>query len=486
MLVCIFSLNTYVLLYFKRREESRKSGRIDEGWPVVTIQIATYNEKNVIERTLRSCLELDYPEEKLEIVVIDDSTDETTDIIRKYEERYSPRIKVIHRTTREGYKAGALNVGTKHSRGEYFLILDADTMPNKDFLKKSIPFFLEDEKLGFIQGKIEYLNAESSWLTRSLVLASDWYRTFSQSALSKGEMFLSFLGHGGIFRRSAIEDAGGWESDTITEDMDLSYRAQMRGWKSLFVEYVRCVEEVPSSYFAATQQYNRHMKGPIQNLWKHARKILKAKGITALKKSEALIQMAYPLSYFVGLLCVAVTALMYLLLPGDFLRNFWLSPVGILLSISMLVTFPYISLVTSFYLPALLIVLSAPFLCFFIIMRRKSTTAKQLESLLGVTLIWNDNMLTATKALIELLIRREAEWTRTPKLGRLELPTRQLENNGDSTNKMWETALRVIAAMLMVICFAATMQRGFLINSFGLLLPAVGWIASAYLISRSP
>ena len=108
MLVCIFSLNIYILLYFKRRDESRKSGRMEGRWPVVTVQIPAYNEKNVIERTLRSCLELDYPEEKLEIVVIHDSTDETTDIIRKYEQRYSPRIKVIHRTTREGYKAGAL------------------------------------------------------------------------------------------------------------------------------------------------------------------------------------------------------------------------------------------------------------------------------------------------------------------------------------------------------------------------------------------
>ena len=487
MLVCIFSLNTYVLLYFKRREESRKSGRIEGRWPVVTVQIPIYNEKNVIERTLRSCLELDYPEEKLEIVVIDDSTDETTDIIRKYEQRYSPRIKVIHRTTREGYKAGALNVAMKHSHGEYFLILDADTIPNKDFLKKSIPFFLKDEKLGFIQGKIGYLNAESSWLTRSLVLASDWYRTFSQSALSKGKMFLSFLGHGGIFRRSTIEDAGGWESDTITEDMDLSYRVQMRGWKSLFAEHVKCVEEIPSSYFAAIQQYNRHMKGPIQNLRKHASKILKAKGITALKKSEALIQMAYPLSYFVGLLCVAVTALTYLLLPGDFLRNFWLSPVGILLSVFMLVTFPYVSLVTSFYLPALLIILSVPLFCLIIVRKSNAVAAKYLESLLGVTLIWNDNMLTATKASIELLIGREAEWTRTPKLGKgLKLPTKQLENNGDSTNKMQETALRVISAVLMIICLAAIMRRGFLINSFGLLLPAVGWFVSAYLISRSP
>jgi cellulose synthase/poly-beta-1,6-N-acetylglucosamine synthase-like glycosyltransferase len=485
ILVCIFSLNTYVLLYFNRRRERRKAGRNNVEWPMVTVQIPTYNEKNVIERTLRSCLDLDYPEERLEIVVIDDSTDETTDLVKTYEERYSPRIKAIHRRAREGYKAGALNEATEHSQGEYFLILDADTMPYEDFLKKAIPLFLEDEKLGFIQGKIEYLNAEFSWLTRSLVMANDWYRTFSQSALSKGHMFLSFLGHGGIFRRSAIEDAGGWESDTITEDMDLSYRVQMRSWKAVYVEDARCVEEVPSSYLAAIQQYNRHMKGPIQNLQKHASKILKAKGPTTLKKSEALIQMAYPLTYFLGLLCVAATALTYLLLPREFLSSFWLSPAGILLSVFMLVTFPYISLVTSFYLPALLVVLSIPLLCL-IIIRRRNSAGKYIESLLGVTLIWNDNMLTATKALIELFMKREAEWTRTPKSGELELPTKQVRNNGDLRSKMKEVALRAISATLMIICLAAIMQRGFSINSIGLLLPAVGWIVSAYLISRSP
>jgi len=229
------------------------------------------------------------------------------------------------------------------------------------------------------------------------------------------------------------------------------------------------------------------MKGPIQNLRKHASKILKAKGITVLEKSEALIQMAYPLTYFLGLLCVAVTALTYLLLPGDFLRNFWLSPAGIILSVFMLVTFPYASLVTSFYLPALLIILSVPLFCLVMVRRSDAAATKYLESLLGVSLIWNDNILTATKTLTELVIRREAEWTRTPKLGRgLELPTKRLENNGDSTNKMRETALRVISAMLIIVCFAAIVQRGFLINSLGLLLPAVGWFVSAYLISRSP
>ena len=484
ILVCIFSLNTYILLYFNRRKRSKKAGRNNVKWPIVTVQIPTYNEKNVIERTLTSCLELDYPEDRLEIVVVDDSTDETVDILRKYEARYHTRIKVIHRTTREGYKAGALNEALKHSQGEFFLVLDADTMPNKDFLEKAIPYFLEDETLGFIQGKIEYLNAESSWLTRSIALANDWYGAFNQSALSKGEMFLSFLGHGGVFRRSAMEDAGGWESDTITEDMDLSYRVQMAGWKALYVDEARCVEEVPSSYLAAAQQYNRHMKGPIQNLWKHGRGVLKAKGMTALKKFEALIQMTYPLSYFLGLICVAFTALTYLLLPGNFLRDFWLSPAGIILSIFMLVAFPYVSLITAFYLPALITVLSIPILFLLTIKKGKVAVAKYLESLLGLALIWNDNMLTGTRALIELLMKREAKWVPTPKLGsRSILPTKQTSEKRGF--RMQEAALRVSSAALTILCLTTIVQRDFIINAFGLLLPAFGWIISAYLISKS-
>ncbi|MFQ6094582.1 MAG: glycosyltransferase [Candidatus Bathyarchaeia archaeon] len=453
---------------------------------MVTIQIPTYNEKNVIERTLVSCLELDYPEDRLEIVVVDDSTDETVDILRRYEARYRPRIKIIHRATRDGYKAGALKVAMKHSQGEFFVVLDADTSPDKDFLKKAIPYFLEDEKLGFIQGKIEYLNAESSWLTRSLALANDWYGTFNQSALSRGGMLLSFLGSGGVLRRSVVEDAGGWESDTLTEDMDLSHRVQMRGWKALYVEDARCLEEVPSSYFTAIQQYNRHITGPIQNLRKHGSKILKAKGMTALMKFEALIQMAYPLAYCLGLLCVAVTALAYLLLPGEFLREFWLSPVGIIFSIFMLVAFPYISLITSFHLPALIIVLSLPLLFLLLIRKEKVAAAKYVESLLGVTLIWNDNMLTGTRVLIELLMKREAKWIRTPKLGSgLRLLTKKSEDKRELRTRMQEAALRMSSAALIILCLTAIVRRDLLINAFGLLVPALGWIISAYLILKS-
>jgi len=485
LLLCTFGLNSYVLLYLNRRRKWFGAKKNVAEWPFVTIQIPVYNEKNVIERTLENCLKLDYPKERFEIVVVDDSTDETTDILEKCEAKFNPQIRVIHRMARQGYKAGALNTAMKHSVGEYFLILDADTSPNQDFLKETIPYFIEDDEIGFTQGKIEYINAESSWLTRTQALTNDWYRTFNQSALSKAGMLLSFVGHGGVFRKSAIEDAGCWQSDTITEDMDLSYRVQMSGWKGIFAEEAKCVEEVPSSYLAVVTQYDRHMKGPIQNLSKHCIGILTNNRLSALKKFEALIQMAYPLSYPLGLLCVALTALTYLILPSSFLACFWSSPAGMTFSLFTLVTLPYVSLVTSFPLPLLLIALVCPLFYLLTLKRKGPRASKRLATLLGVTLIWNDNLLNGTKALIELLLGKKPVWIPTPKLGKEPDLASSSLSKGERQNRIAESALRIIAAGMIILSVVFVMTKDFVINSLGLLLPASAWLVSAYLLFKS-
>jgi len=484
LLLCTFGLNTYVLLYLNRRRKWFGAKKNVEEWPFVTIQIPVYNEKNVIERTLENCLKIDYPEERFEIVVVDDSSDETTGILKKYEAKFSPQIRVIHRLVREGYKAGALNTAMKHSAGEYFLILDADTSPNEDFLKETIPYFIESDEIGFTQGKIDYINAECSWLTRTQALTNDWYRTFNQSALSKGGMLLSFVGHGGVFRKSAIEDAGGWQSDTITEDMDLSYRVQMSGWKGIFVEEAKCIEEVPSSYPAIVTQYDRHLKGPIQNLSKHCSGILTNNKLNVLGKFEALIQMAYPLSYSLGLLCVVLTALTYLILPSSFLACFWSSPAGISFSLFTLVTLPYVSLVTSFPLSLLLIALVCPLFYLLTLKEKSPGASKRLAALLGVTLIWNDNLLNGTKALIELLLGKKPVWIPTPKLGKEPNLASSSLSKGKRRNGIREGALRIIAAGMIILSVVFVMTKDFVINSFGLLVPASAWLVSAYLLLK--
>ncbi len=478
--VSIFGLNSYILLWLSRRKSNNQTTkRIGEPveWPLVTIQIPTYNEGTVIERTLKDCLSMNYPKDKLEIIVVDDSTDETTQLLREFERRHRQSVRVIHRLSREGYKAGALNEAMKHSKGEFFLILDADTSPSRSFLKEVIPYLLADEKLGFIQGKVEYINTEKSWLAGSIALANDWYRVFTQSALSKGGMLLSFLGHAGIFRRSAIEDAGGWESDTLTEDMDLSYRAQMKGWRGLFLEEARCVEEVPPSYLAAVIQYDRHLRGPIQNLRKHGLPLLRSKHLSPIQKFEGLLQMAYPLCYPLTFLCLTLGVLAHLLLPVEFLKSFWLTPAGLTILAFTFTSFPYISFMLSFYIPALLLLVLFPVLY---MLTRTGGRGRRLKDVLGAIFIWNDNIITGTKVLFSLLMGRKGTWIRTLRVRQ----TLRSEALTLKRRRMEEAALRIIPSALILSLFTVIMSRGLTLQALGLAVPAVQWIVSAYLLLK--
>ena len=451
--------------------------------PFVTIQIATYNEKNTIVNTLSSCLRLDYPEDRLEIVVVDDSTDITKKLLRDFETKHYSKLKVIHRSRREGYKAGALNVAMAHSKGDFFLILDADSIPDRKFLKEVIPYFLKDEKLGFVQGKIEYQNRPRSWLTKSLAVAEDWYASLSQPALSKGQMILSFLGHGGIIRRAALEDAGGCEYDTITEDMDLSYRVQIKGWRSLFIESAVTKEQVPESYNVASIRYVRHIKGPLQNLIKHGKTLVAQKHISIFSKIEGLFQMAYPISYVIGLLSISLTAITHLFLPGNFIESFWLSPTGFIISFVMLVTFPYICFIYSPIILVLLISIASPIIVALFIKEKGKDQPFSIVGIIGAILLWNDNILIGTKAVIELLLGRETIWIPTQKTDSISRDGRK--NKKAKTRKNNKFILRIVPAFLTTGIFMLISIRNFTLLSFGLLLPALMWLISAFFVHLS-
>ncbi len=477
-ILSILGLNNFLLFYFrvrlKREISVERPSHIGE-WPFVTVQVATYNEKNVISRLLESCLKLDYPAGKLEIVIVDDSNDETIDILRDYERKYYPRIKVIHRSERSGYKAGALNEALKHSRGEFFLILDADSVPEADFLKKTIPLFLADSRLGFVQGKIGYLNVESSWLMRAFALVNDWFSVFTQSALSREGMIMSFIGHGGVFRRKAIEDVGGWMSDTITEDMDMAYRVQLKGWRGVFVEEAVSLEEIPPSYYSAIRRFKRHIKGPIQNLIKHGKSVLKHNELGALGKVEALILLSYPLVYPLGLLCLSLTTLMYLLIPGPLLDGFWCSTLGFLYSILMLLTFPYGALVVAFIPSALIIIVASLFALVFLLRKKRSLEIVGMRSIFGTMLILNDNLVNCLIPLKEILAGGKSSW----------LPTERSVGGGRvkwRRERKRAAILRIAASALVFTAFSAISYLNFSFSSLGILVPAVLWLYSAFLI----
>lgn len=262
-----------VYYYFKHRnKEQPRVGELKE-FPVVTVQLPVYNEQYVVGRLLDAVCNLAYLREHLEIQVLDDSTDETTAIIEEHVARYREQgidVKHIRRGTREGYKAGALREGLKSARGEYIAIFDADFVPQPDFLLKTLPHLLSDPMVGVVQTRWEHLNSDYSFLTRVQAMALDGHFVIEQNVRNKAGFFINFNGTGGIWKKSCILDAGNWEPDTLTEDLDLSYRAQLRGWKFVYLNNVTSPAELPSEINALRNQQFRWTKGAIET----ARKIL--------------------------------------------------------------------------------------------------------------------------------------------------------------------------------------------------------------------
>jgi len=262
-----------IYYYFKHKKNNQDEvGEIKE-FPTVTIQLPIYNEYYVVGRLLESICKIDYPKEKLEIQVLDDSTDETTDLISDLAKKYQSLgfdIKHIRRGTREGFKAGALKEGLKTARGEFIAIFDADFVPKANFLKNTLPYFFNDNRIGLVQTRWEHLNSDYSFLTRVQAMALDGHFVIEQNVRNKAGFFINFNGTGGIWRKECIIDAGNWEADTLTEDLDLSYRAQLLGWKFKFLNHVTSPAELPSEINALKSQQFRWTKGAIET----ARKIL--------------------------------------------------------------------------------------------------------------------------------------------------------------------------------------------------------------------
>lgn len=235
-----------------------------ENLPVVTVQLPLYNELYVVERLIDSVAAFDYPRDKFEIQVLDDSTDETIEIVRKKIAAIKATgIDIVHitRTDRKGFKAGALKEGMNMAKGEFIAIFDADFLPRKDFLRRTIPPFLKDCNIGVVQSRWEHLNLDYSVLTKMQGFALDAHFSVEQSGRSTGGHFINFNGTAGVWRKQCIEDAGGWQADTLTEDLDLSYRAQLKGWKFKYLEQLDSPAELPVTMGALKQQQFRWTKG---------------------------------------------------------------------------------------------------------------------------------------------------------------------------------------------------------------------------------
>jgi cellulose synthase/poly-beta-1,6-N-acetylglucosamine synthase-like glycosyltransferase len=280
--VAFYGANALLLatLYLRRRRESAPLAPEPGNWPSVTVQLPIYNEFYVVERLIDAVARLDYPWEQLQIQVLDDSTDETTRLARTRVEFHRARglnIELLHRQDRRGFKAGALTQGLETASGEFIAIFDADFVPPEDFLRRTVPHLVARPRLAFVQTRWGYLNDRYSALTRAQTIALDGHFVVEHVGRNRNDLLMNFNGTAGTWRRRAIETAGGWHADTLIEDVDLSFRAQLAGWQALYLPDVESPAELPPQTAAFKRQQARWATGQAQCLVKLTGSLLRGK-----------------------------------------------------------------------------------------------------------------------------------------------------------------------------------------------------------------
>jgi len=310
-IICLFSLAQFNLSWHYLRSKKKKNkeeGQLEE-YPAVTVQLPIYNEKYVVERLIDAVCKLDYPLDKLEIQVLDDSTDETVTVISEKVQHYQAKqinIQHIRRLERVGFKAGALQYGLQQTDSEYLAIFDADFMPRPDFLLKTLPKFTH-ERIGMVQTKWSHLNKDYGLLTKIQAFWLDAHFTVEQKGREQAGSFINFNGTAGMWRKSCIINAGGWQHDTLTEDLDLSYRAQLRGWKFVYREEIESPAELPVAIPAIKSQQYRWNKGAAETARKTLGKVLRS-SIGWKHKARAVFHLLNS-SVFLLLLIAAVLSI---------------------------------------------------------------------------------------------------------------------------------------------------------------------------------
>ena len=346
LVLASYGVHRYVLvyLYYKHRKNKVEDPPTRfADLPRVTVQLPIFNEQFVIDRLVDAVCKMDYPREKLDIQVLDDSTDETVEVANAVVQRYAALgypIAYHHRTNRYGFKAGALQEGMETAKGEFIAVFDADFVPPEDWLMRVVHHFA-DPKIGMVQTRWTHLNRDYSFLTNVEAILLDGHFVLEHGGRSRSHVFFNFNGTAGMWRRQAIEDAGGWEHDTLTEDTDLSYRSQLKGWKFKYLQDVECPAELPIEMTAFKTQQARWAKGLIQTAKKILPTVLRS-NVPFRVKLEAWYHLTANISY------PFMVVLSTLLLPAMIIRFYqgWFQMLVIDLPLFMASTFS----ISSFYL----------------------------------------------------------------------------------------------------------------------------------------
>ena len=398
VILAAYGLHRYMLVFMYYRNRKKHAGEPPQHFaelPRVTVQLPIFNEEFVVDRLVEAICKLDYPREKLDIQLLDDSTDETQQVAQAVVERYAALgypIVYIHRTNREGYKAGALQNGMKTAKGEFIAIFDADFVPPENWLLRVIHHFAEPQ-IAMAQTRWTHLNRNYSFLTEVEAIMLDGHFVLDHGARFRSGVFFNFNGTAGMWRRTAIEDAGGWQHDTLTEDTDLSYRAQLKGWKFKYLQDIECPAELPIEMTAFKIQQARWAKGLIQTGKKILPRVFRS-NVPWRVKMEAWYHLSCNISYPLMII------LSMLLLPAMIIRSFsgWFQMLLIDLPLFVASSFS----ISSFYLVSQKEILPKTWTRTFLYM-------PFLMSLgIGLTL-------TNTKAVMEALFGIKSPFARTPK-----------------------------------------------------------------------
>jgi cellulose synthase/poly-beta-1,6-N-acetylglucosamine synthase-like glycosyltransferase len=302
-----FAVHAYIMVALRPRQRlTSDKGPVPDEWPTVTVQLPIYNERYVVRGLLEAICAFDYPADRLEVQVLDDSTDDTRDILSELVERYRSQgidIVLLHRRERTGYKAGALKEGLEVAKGEFLAIFDADFLPPPDFLRRTIPAFKDD--VGAVQTRWGHLNREYSPLTRVFAIAIDAAFVLESGVRHARGLLVPFNGTCGVWRKAALIDAGGWDADTLTEDIDLAVRAQLRHWRIEYLNDVVCEGELPATVAGIKTQQLRWATGVIQNARKHLKTVLREPRMSLLAKYEGSLLLCNHIIFpIVFLMCV--------------------------------------------------------------------------------------------------------------------------------------------------------------------------------------
>ena len=438
VVLSIYGMHRYYLVYLyyrNRNHEIKPAGHFAE-LPKVTVQLPMYNEMHVAERIIEACCAIDYPRDRLEIQVLDDSTDETVQIASQCAERMRAlghNVAYLHRDNRHGFKAGALHYGMEQASGEFLAIFDADFIPEPDILLRTIHFFT-NPKVGVVQARWDHLNRDHSMLTKSQAIFLDGHFIIEKTARNRTGRIVNFSGTAGLWRRDAITTSGGWEHDTLTEDLDLSYRAQMAGWEFVFLPDVVSPAELPPEMNAFKHQQFRWTKGGAQTCVKLLPRILRS-NLPLAVKIESFFHLT---SVFTYLLMVLLTLMMF---PALYIK---MTNVGLSGLVSSLIDTGLFVLATcsgsTFYLCSQAEIFRS--------WRDKIKYLPFLMSLgIGISLI-------NTKAVLEVIFRKKSDFVRTPKFGQSSSADQSWKKRAESCRQKmdWMPVIEFAFGLYATLC----------------------------------